>query len=78
MIEVWALDMGSGAPGNGAKFLHAGLAPAARQALKAFAESVGYDPRHGFPGLLANGCGKPMRFGVFDVEGLHVRPFCEV
>ncbi len=36
MIEIWAFDMGSGALGNCAEFLHAGLAPTAWQALKAF------------------------------------------
>jgi hypothetical protein len=40
-----------------------GLAPAVRQALKAFAESFGYHARHGFAGLLSDGGREPMGFG---------------
>lgn len=71
MVEVWAFDMGSGTPGNCAEFLRAGLAAAARQALKAFPESFGYDTGHGFARLLSDGCCEAMRFRVFDVEGFH-------
>ena len=71
MIEIWAFDMGSGALGNCAEFLHAGLAPTAWQALKAFPESFGHYPRHGFPRLLSDGRREAMRFRVFDMESFH-------
>ena len=67
MIQVWVFDMGSGAPGNCAEFLRAGLAVATRQALKAFPESFGYHTGHGFACLLSDGCREAMRFRIFDI-----------
>ena len=77
MVEVRAFDLGGGAPGNCGEFLRAGLAMACGQALKAFAESIGYHAGHGFAGLLSDGLGQPVRFRVFDVEGFRVRCFCK-
>src|ERR1035438_4436085 len=77
MVQVRAFDTGSGAPGNCAEFLGAGLATAMRQALKAFPESFGYHAGHGFARLLGYGRCEPMGFGIFDVERLHICIFCK-
>src|ERR1039458_9957559 len=72
MIEIWAFDMGSGALLAIARSsFPAGLAPTAWQALKAFPESFGHYPRHGFPRLLSDGRREAMRFRVFDMESFH-------
>ena len=75
MVQVWAIDMGGGAPGNSAEFVYAGLATPAGQAREAFPESVGDDAGHSFARLLGYGRCEAMGFGVFDVERLHSLSF---
>jgi len=70
MVEVRAFDTGSGAPGNGAEFLGAGLATAMRQRSKR-SRRASVTTRVMFRRLLGYGRCEPMGFGIFDVERLH-------
>jgi hypothetical protein len=72
MIHVGTPDVGGGASGDGAQFLHGGFTTPAPKTLIALAQGYGNRASQSFPGLPSDRLGEPMGFRVLDIEAHRV------